>query len=435
MLKIQQFNQGIKYINILSCCVMLYALGLSQILQATPLPKEKTQIVRNSVVAVVNQQPILESELQRKIAQSYQPPGISKKSFRHEQLNELIDFAIQLQQTELYNINITEEHINDVIANILEQNKISKEKFIIELEKKQITYSQFKKQVENELRIYQVRQTEIPNRINITHQNIEKFLSSDSQLDTLTYLLGHIVIDIPEDASPQDIQDAEETINNILAKLETNPNTFKTLAKQYSHSLSAQNGGDLGWKVRKTLPDDFKNILKKMKKNDISKPFKTKDGFHILTIWDIKGDLQHIVDLYHIKQIVIAKNQIRSSTEAKKIIHEIYNTLQHKEKTQVSSDSKLTPTIQPEDLGWLNPNALHKTLAEKVKALPMKQYSPPFQIDDSWYIIEVIDKKTKNITREIQEKNAKNILINQAFQEQIPHWLEDLKANTYIRKL
>ena len=80
---------------------------------------------------------------------------------------------------------------------------------------------------------------------------------------------------------------ARNRIDSIIEQLKSG-NDFEDMAKKFSHDSLAGKGGDLGYfKKGKMLPA-FSERAYKMKTGEVSEPFKTAHGFHILKLTDIK---------------------------------------------------------------------------------------------------------------------------------------------------
>lgn len=72
----------------------------------------------------------------------------------------------------------------------------------------------------------------------------------------------------------------EQVRNEILAG-----KSFKDAAKEYSQDLeSANKGGYLGWFDQEEMPPDFRGAVEKLKVGEISRPFKTQYGYHIVQL-------------------------------------------------------------------------------------------------------------------------------------------------------
>jgi peptidyl-prolyl cis-trans isomerase SurA len=86
---------------------------------------------------------------------------------------------------------------------------------------------------------------------------------------------------------PNEIRDTAQTellANEVYTKL-TNGADFAQVAKEQSEDQgSTLQGGDLGWVTPGTMVPEFEDVMKKTNIGDISKPFRTQFGWHILQV-------------------------------------------------------------------------------------------------------------------------------------------------------
>jgi peptidyl-prolyl cis-trans isomerase SurA len=88
--------------------------------------------------------------------------------------------------------------------------------------------------------------------------------------------ISHILIAVGNKISDKK---AKEKAQEIYQKLQKNPDDFIQLARRYSKDISSnRNGGSLGWINNQDILPEF---LKNISNQKISKPFKTKFGWHI----------------------------------------------------------------------------------------------------------------------------------------------------------
>jgi peptidyl-prolyl cis-trans isomerase C len=84
-----------------------------------------------------------------------------------------------------------------------------------------------------------------------------------------TYKARHILLEYEEDAL------------YVLRQLEAGT-SFEKLAKDYSECSSSENGGELGAFPSGAMVAEFEKALYHMKAGEVSKPIKTKFGYHII---------------------------------------------------------------------------------------------------------------------------------------------------------
>ena len=115
----------------------------------------------------------------------------------------------------------------------------------------------------------------------------------------------HILIKVDPKAKPQEISAALTKAENIKKELDKGAD-FARLAAQHSDDPGTKNkGGDLGFFSRQSMVSPFSSAAFALKKGEISRPVKTRFGFHIIKVDDKKAEAQLPYDE--------AKPRIRSS--------------------------------------------------------------------------------------------------------------------------
>lgn len=129
--------------------------------------------------------------------------------------------------------------------------------------------------------------------------------------------LAHIMIRTPYDAAPEQIQDAQNKVDSIYNQIKNGEN-FGTLAEKYSQDeASSKNKGEMNWVASLSgYPDEFKDIAFSLNKDEVSKPFKTNFGFHIIKLIDKRplGEFKDVQDV--IKQKTNKDSRSESSKAA-----------------------------------------------------------------------------------------------------------------------
>ncbi len=129
---------------------------------------------------------------------------------------------------------------------------------------------------------------EITEKISISDEGINKYYSEKM---TDFFIEPEVKIgwaEMPIEVSQEDEDSLISQLEGIKKQITGNTITFETAAKAYSQGPSASKGGDLGWFDNDTMVDAFNKVVFKLKKGQISKPFQTKFGFHIVQKMDEK---------------------------------------------------------------------------------------------------------------------------------------------------
>lgn len=94
----------------------------------------------------------------------------------------------------------------------------------------------------------------------------------------------------------------EDTAEEVLEKLEQGDD-FSELAKEYSEdTITAMDGGDLGYFSIGTMVPPFENVAFSMEKGEISDPVQTNYGYHIVKVNDVRQKDQDIGTFDEVKE-------------------------------------------------------------------------------------------------------------------------------------
>jgi peptidyl-prolyl cis-trans isomerase SurA len=248
-------------------------------------------VLLDRVVAVVNQEVITWSELY-KAMEAEASPGLKglqgderKRIFKESEasfLETLINVKLQLQEARNKGIRVSDEELQEAINGIKKKYAMSDSAFLESLKHEGLSYDEYKKRLHEQIIISKLVNVQIRNKIVIDDEDINKFVSENKQVleDTESYKISQIFLKKKKDVVNSTI---EERAGEILRKLEQGE-SFADLARQYSEEPSSGAGGDLGFLKKSQLNKDFLDVISKMQQGDISKPFWTENGLHIIKL-------------------------------------------------------------------------------------------------------------------------------------------------------
>lgn len=252
--------------------------------------------VVDKVAAVVNNGVVLESDVDGLMQSVKLNAGQAGQqlpddaTLRHQILERLIMDQIVLQMGQKMGVKISDDQLDQAIANIAKQNNMTLDQMRSRLAYEGINYNTYRNQIRKEMLISEVRNNEVRRRITVLPQEVEALAKQiGDQNDASTELnLSHILIPLPENPTSDEVAAAQEQANSIVEQARNGAN-FGKLAITYSADQQALKGGQMGWGRIQELPGIFAQALSTAKKGDIVGPIRSGVGFHILKVNDLRG--------------------------------------------------------------------------------------------------------------------------------------------------
>lgn len=394
------------------------------------------------IVAVVNEDIIMQSELDLRIAlvtdqilaQGVQVPPADV--LRQQVLDRLIMDSLQLQIAEMQGLRVSDRQLNETLENIAAQNGMTLSEFRDALIAEGQDYAQAREQIRRELLVSQVQQSNVNRRIQITEQEVRNFLNSDAarQQSRAEFLLSNILIGLPSQASPQDIQQAERRAQEIYQQL-TDGAVFADLAVLASSAPNALNGGDLGWRNQNELPENLAAAISALQPGQFSRPIRTPGGFHILQVRDRRGGDVTLVEQTLVSHILLTPNEIRSPQQTRSLAVDLRNRLREGQPfenlARRYSDDPGSGS-QGGNLDWAQEGQMVPEFEQVMVNTPVGEISEPFESRFGWHVLWVRDRRTQDMTNEMMENMARNAIGQRKFSEELDNWLRELRSQSYI---
>ena len=395
------------------------------------------------VVAIVEKEVITEVELKNAIDRVLK---LSKeKDIPEERYQELVkanvlDKLIQKSLIEQYaaqsGYTVEQKQIDAFLANVAKRNKISIDKLKENFINEGMKFSEFINNIRYELLLKQIKNKEISTKINISDFEIDSQLRKNAILNPDIFNLSHILIKNSSDASDSDIETNHKKSIEAYKVLLSKKN-FKDVAKEYSDDYTAESGGNIGWKKEQELPELFNEQLAKINVGEITKPFKSPSGFHILKINEKKGITKKKVLIKQTKlsHIIIKQNEITPEEEILKRLNRFKNLIADGSKTfedlakQYSEDGS---AADGGDLGWISPGTTLPLFQSTYEALSINDISDPINTTLGWHILKVTDRRDNDLTDESFKYSARIQLINQKTELIYKDWIKQLRDQSFI---
>ncbi|EGP1228985.1 peptidylprolyl isomerase SurA [Salmonella enterica subsp. enterica serovar Kentucky] len=403
--------------------------------------------VVDKVAAVVNNGVVLESDVDGLMQSVKLNAGQAGQqlpddaTLRHQILERLIMDQIILQMGQKMGVKITDEQLDQAIANIAKQNNMTMDQMRSRLAYDGLNYSTYRNQIRKEMIISEVRNNEVRRRFTVLPQEVDALAKQiGTQNDASTELnLSHILIALPENPTSEQVNDAQRQAESIVEEAR-NGADFGKLAITYSADQQALKGGQMGWGRIQELPGIFAQALSTAKKGDIVGPIRSGVGFHILKVNDLRGQSQSIsVTEVHARHILLKPSPIMNDQQARLKLEEIAADIKSGKTTFAAAAKEYSQdpgsANQGGDLGWATPDIFDPAFRDALTKLHKGQISAPVHSSFGWHLIELLDTRKVDKTDAAQKDRAYRMLMNRKFSEEAATWMQEQRASAYVKIL
>lgn len=394
------------------------------------------------IVAIVDNDVITESELNDRIEtvklqlrrQGMQMP--SGATLQKQILERAVLEQIQLQLAESNGIRIDDETLNQAISGIASQNNMTLEEFRNALQNDGFDFVKFREDIRKEITLRRLRQQYVDSRINITEQEVDSFLATQRRQGNGSdeYHIGHILVALPEAATPEQIQLAQAHAEELMNQLKAGAD-FRQIAISSSDGQQALNGGDLGWRKAGELPTLFAELVPNMKTGEISNLTRSPSGFHIIKLFDHRTSQQHIVTQTQARHILVRLSALTTDEKAKEILTEAKQRIVAGEDfatvARNISEDKATASSGG-DLGWVEPGQMIPDFEAAMDKLSPGEISDPVKTRFGWHLIQVQERREYDDTEEFTRDKARDAIYQRRIEEGTDEWLRRLRDEAYV---
>lgn len=403
---------------------------------------ETKAIPLDHIVAVVNNNVVLRSELdtylqgimrQLQNKNSRMPP---MQALEKQGLERLIIRSLQLQRAKSTGILVDDATLNQSIRGIAKKNGMQLEQFRQALISDNIDYENFREDIRHEIIISRLRKRDVVNRIRVNKQEIAEYLTREKNLGNKNKLVSfsHILIGLPDAATPEQIQAGHKKGDKILEALE-NGADFSQTAIAYSDGQKAMDGGVYDFRPLSQTPPLFSKIISQLKPGEVSKLFRSPYGFHILKLNQVKGQAKHIVSQTRLRHILIRPTALISNQDAKTRLEQLKERIEQGDDFAVLARSHSDDTLSAKEggnLGWIGPGDTVPQFERAFSTLNPGEISEPFRSQYGWHIAQVMERRQHDDTQKFRQTKAINNIKKQKTTEELQSWLRRLRDEAYV---
>lgn len=396
------------------------------------------------IAIVVDSGVVLESEVQALITQvkknlEKEGRAIPSDDALQVQVTErLITETLQLQLAERMGFVISDAQLDHAISGIAAENNLTLEQLRQQIERSGDNWRNYREGIRKQIVTSEVQRVSVQRRIYMSPQEVNMLveLIKEQGGDQTEYNMGHILARIQTPDGELDIEASQAQAEQIVAELNRGGN-FRDLSVSASSASNALEGGDMGWLTLNAMPTLFASAVEgQAKKGAIIGPLRSGIGFHILTIHDVRGQTQAEVEEVNARHILMQPSVILSEAKVQEQLHSMRQQIVDGTATfadlATEHSADAGSARNGGDLGFAESSLYVPAFKRMVDTLEIGTISEPFQTEHGWHIVEVLERRTQDVTEQRLEERARQILFSRKYQEELDIWLQELRDSAYI---
>src|SRR5689334_7808961 len=197
------------------------------------------------IVAVVNKEVITYSELYTAVGQAERElrrrgtPAPDRPVLERQMLERLIIDKAQLQMARESGIRVDELQVDRAVERIAASNNMTLAQFRRTLESDGVAFDAWRNDIRQQMIMGRLREREVENRVQVSESEVDVFLEQQkSRPVNAEYNIAHILVRVPEGASPERILQARERADKALGEIKGGA-PFGRVAASYSDASDA----------------------------------------------------------------------------------------------------------------------------------------------------------------------------------------------------
>ena len=396
------------------------------------------------IAAVVNEDVILQSELDRATRnvltqyasrQDQLPP---RDVLERQVLERLIMVRLQVADATQRGIRVSDEEVDAAINSVAQQNGMTLDQLRQQVANDGGSFTDFRNSLRDELLIQRFRQNFAQSRVSVSDAEVDAALASQEASGGLQYHLAHILVALPESATPEQIATGQQKIDGIKALIDKGEMDFAAAAVRYSDSQNALEGGDLGWRSLNEIPTSFAATISSMQPGQVIGPTRGPSGFQLLKLVETRDASQAaptMVTQYQARHILVRPEEGQDEAAAKAEIDTLRARIEggadFAEVATAESDDKAS-AARGGDLGWFTQEQYGAEFGAQVAGLQDGQVSQPFKSQAGWHIVQRVATRQTNVTDENRRGQVRELIGQRKLEEEWTRFLREMRGEAYV---
>lgn len=396
------------------------------------------------IAAVVNEEVILQSELDRALAnirtqyagnEAQLPPA---EVLERQVLERLILLRLQLARATEAGITASDEDIERALQGLAVQNGMSPDQLRARIAADGISLNEFRNSLRDEIVTQKLRQSFAQGRISVSEGEVDAALTSATATASMQFRLANILVGVPDGATPDQVATAQRKVEGVKGLIDKGELDFAAAAVRYSDSPNALEGGDLGWRGLNEIPPAFAANIQQMQPGQMIGPIRGASGFQLLQLVESRtqaADAGSLVTQFQARQILVKVDEKTDDATAKSradtLAARIAGGADFAALAAESSDDTTTKRRGGE-LGWFTADTYGNAFGIQVAALADGATSAPFKTDAGWVIVQRSGSRQVAAGDDNRRAQVRETIGRRKLEDEFNRFLREMRGEAYV---
>ncbi len=415
---------------------------------ARPPAAPQGQRAAEYIVALVNSEPITNTEVQKRIDRILQDRApeierLPRAQLAQQVLEQLIGERAQLQLAKELGVRADDTAVDQGIAMVARQNDISVGELQQRITQAGMSREEFRNNVRNQILLTRLRERELEPKVKVTDAEVDQFLRDQrggvNAPGAQDINLAQVLVAVPENASASQVEALQKRAQDIARRARAGED-FARLAAEASDAPDARNnGGALGLRNADRYPPLFVETTQSTPVGGIAGPVRSGAGFHVIKVLArerANAGADGMVTQTQVRHILIRPDGNRTPEQVVALLNDFKRRIQ-----SGTADFATLARDQSQDngsarnggeLGWTVPGTFVPEFEDAMTRLQPGQISDPISTRFGVHLIQVEGRRQAKLNPEELRAAARNALRDKKMDDAYEAWAQEVRNRAYV---
>lgn len=411
-----------------------------------PLPPPTTtpsgQRVAEYIVALVNSEPVTNTEVQTRVQQALRRGGAEVERVPRPELNRMaldriITEKAQLQQAKEQGIKVDDLQVDQAEEGVARQNNMTVTELTRRLAQEGISRDAYRQELRTQIMLARLREREVEPRVKISDLEVDQFLRGQAGAAVTPEInIAHILVAVPENTPDAKVAELQQKAQGIAQRARSGED-FNALARDNSDSPDRLSGGALGSRSADRYPPLFVEAIQNTPVGGIAGPVRSGAGFHVLKLLSKSqpGEVAATVTQTKVRHILLRVDEKRTTAQAVAQLAEFKKRIDGGTATFAGlarDNSQDGSAKDGGDLGWSRPGMFVPEFEDAMNRLQPGQVSDPVVSRFGVHLIQVEQRREAKLSQAEQRDAARAALREKRTEEAYNTWVQEVRGRAYV---